>query len=398
MRSSDDNILFTPLRLKNITLANRFIRSATYEGMADADGIVLPDIGRLYRRLADNDAGTIITGFCFISKQGRAMQPSQAGICDERMTQAWAETVKLFRQSNTGAKIFMQLAHTGRQTLSRVTGCEVVGAGNKKCSYFRQKTKPLSDADIETIINDFADAAARAKSAGFDGVQIHAAHGYLIHQFLSPATNSRRDKWGGRNLFLVRILEAVKQTCGSDYPVLVKLSHSDDHSLTIDHTIETINRISGLVDAVEISYGTMELAMNIFRGDCPVDVVMRVNPIFRDMPPLMKWLWKRFAGRFYLHRLKPFTENYNLPASQTIAKNTNVPIISVGGFRALDSMARAVQPGGISAVSLCRPLICEPDLIKKFRLGTAAGSRCTNCNLCAVYCDENSKLRCRKYE
>jgi 2,4-dienoyl-CoA reductase-like NADH-dependent reductase (Old Yellow Enzyme family) len=394
MMSSDKRILFTPVALKHITLPNRFVRSATYEGAADNKGIVSSKLADIYCELAKNGTGTIITGFCSICQQGKAMQPAQAGIDRDECIKPWSFITEKVKKANHQTKIFMQLAHTGRQTLSGVTGCEVVGAGTKRCNYFRQKVKALTNNQIETIITEFANAAMRAQQAGFDGVQIHAAHGYLIHQFLSPDTNQRKDKWSDRNMFLVEVLKAVKHRCGEHFPILIKLSHGDDKALTVDHTIETVKAIETYIDAAEISYGTMELALNIFRGDCPVETILKVNPMFNRIPVFLQWLWKKFYLSSYRKRFKPFAENYNLDAAVKISQNTNIPVMPVGGIRTLSSMIDIIENKQLAAVSLCRPLICQPDIVKRIAEGNWQKSKCTNCNLCAIYCDTNHSLRC----
>lgn len=392
--SLDNEKLFTPIALKHITLPNRFVRSATYEGTADGDGIVSAKLADIYSELAVNGTGTIITGFCFISRQGRAMHPRQAGIDRDECIEPWSVITRKVREANPETKLIMQLAHTGRQTLANITGSEVVSPSGKRCGYFKQKVRVLTKKEIEGIIADFAKASKRAMQAGFDGVQIHAAHGYLIHQFLSGDTNKRKDRWSDRNLFLMEVLKEVKDYCGEDFPVLVKLSHSDDKALTVSDTIETINAIGEYVDAAEISYGTMEYAMNIFRGDCPVDTVLKVNPLFNRIPGFIRWFWKKRRLDSYLEKFKPFSANYNLDAAVKISKHTNIPIIPVGGIRGEKSMIDMIAKKGFAAVSLCRPFICEPDLVKKNDKGNWLKSKCTNCNLCAVHCDTNNSLRC----
>jgi len=386
--------LFTPLALKNITLSNRFIRSATYEGFADGDGIVRAELADVYCELAGNGTGTIITGFCFISREGRAMHPGQAGIDRRECIEPWSVITARVKKANPETKLIMQLAHTGRQTRTDVTGCEVVSPGSKRCGYFKQKVRVLTDGEIERIVDGFGKAAKRALRAGFDGVQIHAAHGYLIHQFLSADTNNRKDRWADRNLFLVEVLKAVKRYCGESFPVLLKLSHSDDRSLTTDDTIETVNAVEKYIDAVEISYGTMEYALNIFRGGCPVDTVLKVNPLFKRIPGLVRWFWKRWYMGSYLKKFKPFSENYNLDGAVKISKHTNIPVIPVGGTRSVKSMIDIIANKELAAVSLCRPFICEPELVKRIADGVWQKSKCTNCNLCAIHCDSKNSLRC----
>ncbi|MCD4658376.1 MAG: NADH:flavin oxidoreductase [Planctomycetes bacterium] len=388
------NILFSPLIMKNITLLNRFIRSATYEGLGDKNGNPKKELCELYSDLARNNVGTIITGFCYISRNGRAMHPAQCGIDTDNKIKHWSDIVSQVKKSYPMIKLFMQIAHTGRQTLRCVTKQEVVGASRKKCAYFKQKVRPLSNQEIISIISDFANAALRAKYAGFDGVQIHAAHGYLIHQFLSPHTNSRKDIWSENSLILLKILESIKNKCGEIFPTIVKLSHSDDRGMTLNQTINTIKEIEHLLDAVEISFGTMEYALNIIRGACPVETIFNVNPMFKKVPIIFRRIWEKLFMKKYLSKIISFEPNYNLKAAIQIRKQVNVPIITVGGIRDVISMVDIIEENKIDAVSLCRPFICEPDLVSKIKQNKWRKSRCINCNLCTIYCDSNNSLKC----
>jgi len=380
-----------------VTLRNRLIRSATYEGCGDADGTPQPKLGDIYCKLARGGVGTIITGFCYASPDGRAMQPCQCGIHSDTMIEPWRCIVERVRRTDARVKLFMQLAHAGRQTLRSATGLPVMGASRRKCSYFRQGVTVLDDQGIRRIIADFADAAGRAQQAGFDGVQLHAAHGYLFHQFLSPWTNRRKDRWGDGCAFLEETVHAVRARCGDTFPLLVKLSAADDNTpgIRLEHTARTVKRLEALeIDAVEISYGTMEYAMNIFRGAVPVRAVFEVNPLFNRISPPLQRLWKAVFLKRYLGRFAPFEEDYNVASAAATRKETHLAVFPVGGIRSLENMVACVTTLGLDAVALCRPLICQPDLPMLLETGKTRRSRCTNCNLCAVHCDSGEPLRC----
>jgi len=393
----DTDLLFTPLKLRNVTLRNRLLRSATYEGLGDPQGFPRAELGAVYTTLAQGGVGAIITGFVYVSQAGRAMQPGQCGMDADDKIAAWKQIVQQVKRSDPEVRLFLQLAHAGRQTRRAATGLPVAGVSARPCSYFRQRVHVLTDAEIETIIDEFGMAAARARQAGFDGVQIHGAHGYLVHQFLSPWTNNRSDRWANRSLFLEETVRAVKRTCGPDYPVLVKLSAADDNfpGIRIENAIATVKRLEPLgVDAVEISYGTMEYALNIIRGKCPVDLALQVNPLFNRIPRLVRGLWKALRAKAYLARFIPFEENYNAVAAGRIKAATSLPILAIGGFRSREGMLECMRGQGVDGISLSRPLICEPDWPRKLQRGAGGKSACCNCNSCTIQCDSRQSLRC----
>ncbi|NQT59522.1 MAG: NADH:flavin oxidoreductase [Bacteroidetes bacterium] len=392
----NSDILFEPLELRNVTLPNRLVRSATYEGMGDDDGFPMQGLTKMYLDLAEGGIGTIITGFVFTSWQGRAMHPGQCGINSEDKESVWLGIIAPILNRFPDAKLFMQIAHAGRQTLRRMTNLEVVGATSRKCSYFRQSVSALGDADIMKITDGFGKAAHRAMNAGFHGVQIQGAHGYLIHQFLSPWTNRRKDRWGkDRVLFLSEVFQAIKSYCGKDFPVLVKLSAADDRGLTWEETAGTVAQLKILgADGVEISYGTMEYALNIIRGECPVDTVLQVNPLFNRIPIPLRNLWKLCCKGRYIRKFKPFTPDYNREAAAYIKRETGMPVITVGGLRTALDMVESVTRYGLDGVALCRPLIKEPDIPAQLKRGDFEQSQCTNCNLCTIHCDGHGPTRC----
>lgn len=393
--------LFEPATLGPCRLKNRLIRSATFEGMADHQGYPLPEYRRLYKELASGGVGGIITGFAYISPEGKAMQSGQVGIDREEMIKYFLPITDDVHQY--GCKIFMQLAHTGRQTRKKETGQDVWGVSNKKSLYFGGSPRELSTEQAHSLAKRFAEAALYAKTAGFDGVQVQAAHGYLIHQFLLPTINSRNDEFGidaqssiGTK-FLGLVIEEIRKKCGHDFALLVKVSGGDDY-----FTRFSSEQFTGLirfldaqkVDGIEISYGTMDNALNIFRGDIPLKAVLKHNPVFKTNNGMMGLLHNVLIYCLMRVKLKPFTPTYNLEYAKLAKALTDIPIVSVGGFRKGAEMRGCLENGFVDFISLCRPLICEPNLVEKLEQERNYSAKCVNCNLCAIMCDSYQPTRC----
>jgi len=389
-----NDILFRPLPLRNITLPNRLVRSATCEGLGLPDGTPRPELAALYARVGAAGVGTLITGFCFVSLEGRAMQPAQCGCDTDTKIRAWQDIVSRVKAAAPDVKLVMQLAHAGRQTLRAMTHTAVVGASSRRSRYFREAVRPLTSIDIARIVSDFADASHRAQAAGFDGVQVHAAHGYLLHQFLSPGTNNRRDEWRDGARFLTAVVEAIQARCGDTFPVFAKFSAADEDGLIPGDTVQHIRSVETRISAAEISTGTMEYAFNIIRGAHPIRQAFEVNPLLRPVPRPLRGLFRRVFLRSVERRLLPFSENYNLEAATHIATRVRAPVIVVGGFRRAAALRLALADSGMAAVSLCRPFIAEPDLALRCRNNEEWNSSCTNCNLCTIHCDADRPVRC----
>jgi 2,4-dienoyl-CoA reductase-like NADH-dependent reductase (Old Yellow Enzyme family) len=383
-------------------ICNKIFRSATFEGMADEAGFPTKEYLELYTNLAKNDVKNIITGFAYISKEGRAVHPKQAGIDEDEKIEHFKKITDSVHKYNS--KIYLQIAHSGRQTSSKVTGRTVVSSSSMKSKYFRSTAKQLTINEIYKIIDSFAEAAFRAKKSGFDGVQLHAAHGYLIHQFLHPHINKRSDIFGINkstgigDVFLRKIISSVREKCGMNFSVLVKISASDNLPIPFSQS-NFVSLIKVLdeekVDAIEISYGTMENALNIFRGDSiPVNSILKHNFHYKTRSKIIMKLWKFFAVTFLKKKVIGFTANYNLEYAVLGKKYTEIPIICVGGFRSFNNIKPIIQSSNIDYVSLCRPFICEPNLIKRFKTDEDYFSKCENCNICAVMCDSDSSVRC----
>jgi NADH:flavin oxidoreductases, Old Yellow Enzyme family len=393
--------LFEPALIGSCRLKNRIIRSATFEGMADQQGHPLQEYRLLYKELASGGVGGIITGFVYISPDGRAMHPGQVGIDRQEMVEYLLPVTDEVHKYD--CKIFMQLAHTGRQTRKKETGQDIWGVSKKKSLYFGGSPRVLSTEQVYLLIKRFAEAASYAQAAGFDGVQVHAAHGYLIHQFLLPTINRRNDEFGidaksriGTR-FLGLVIDQIRKKCGQDFALLVKASGSDDY-FTRFTTEQFVSLIQFLdvqkVDGIEISYGTMDNALNIFRGEIPHKVVIKHNPVFKANNGITKMLYNALIYCLMRRKLKPFTPAYNLKYAELAKSLTGIPIISVGGFRKGEEMRRCLENGVIDFISMCRPFICEPDLAEKLEHDRNYSAKCINCNICAIMCDSDQPTRC----
>ena len=391
--------IFEPLVCRRLTLPTRIVRAATYENMADERGRVGERHAELYERLARGGAGTIITGFGYVSRQGRALQPFQAGIADEEHVEAWKPVIERVKRADPACRVILQIAHTGRQTGRAATGQAVVGAGPVRCTYFLSRVHTLTTNETAAQARGFGEACERAARAGFDAVQIHAAHGYLIHQFLSPFTNRRRDRYGSdRSLFLKEVLREARSR--TKIPLLLKMSGAEDRprAITPELTAAYIREIEPLdaVDAIEISYGTMEIAFNIIRGGHPLDPVLRYNQLFTRFGSAFCWFFRNVVFDWYKRRFLPFSPKYNLENALAIKKASRsaIPLLVTGGIRTVAQIREIVEERGLDGVTLCRPFIREPEIVAKFRADPRAVSRCTNCNLCTVHCDSPHPLRC----
>lgn len=388
--------MFSPLKLKRITLPNRIIRAATFENMADADGVPTEKFTELYKKLAAGGARNIITGFAHTSREGRAMQPFQAGINDSVKVEAWQQIIDAVKSYQPETNLIIQISHTGRQTISRATHMPVKGASSIRCTYFRQRVTPLTTDEVKEKVDEYITAARNAQKAGFDAVQIHCAHGYLIHQFLSPFTNNRDDEYGNdRLLFLRQIVEGIK--AATRLPIFLKISAGDDRQrgLNLPLVMSYWPVIDSLeVDAVEISYGMMEVAFNIIRGDHPLDPVLKHNSLFNRYHPALRWIFKHFIFHWYKRSFINYCDLYNLENAARIKTISKTPILVTGGIRKKSQIDFIINKRGLDGITLSRPFVCEPDFVNRLAADGEVVSRCTSCNLCTVMCDSKQPLRC----
>jgi 2,4-dienoyl-CoA reductase-like NADH-dependent reductase (Old Yellow Enzyme family) len=394
-------IALSSFQIGNVIIKNRIIRSATFEGMCDNKGFPKDEYFQYYNNAARSGVGAIITGFAYISEDGRAIHPGQAGIDSEEKIESYSKLTKSVHKHD--CKIFMQIAHTGRQTKEKYTGEKILAPYDKKSFYFKDTPKIIPTDLAYKIAEDFAISASYAMNAGFDGVQIHAAHGYLIHQFIMPATNLRRDEFGidektriGTK-FLGLVIDRIKKRCGEDFPILVKLSGGDDYGSkftkrSFDNLVKFLNGKN--IQAVEVSYGTMDYAMNIFRGGVPMKEFFKYSPLFNKDNSFFKRLRNYLLLPKIQFKTKKFEQLYNLEYAKIAKRSCDVPVILVGGVRSGREIESCIESDFCDFLAMARPFLCEPDFIKKLEQNEYYVSRCTNCNKCVIMCDSGMPTRC----
>ncbi len=394
--------IFETAKIGNLTVKNRIVRSATYEGMCNNDGIPTDNYKKYYLELARNSVGTIITGVTYISKDGKVIQPGQAGIDSEEKISYYRKITDEVHQYD--CRIFMQLSHAGRQTSQRIIGRKIIGVSPKKSFYFNEVSRVLKTKEVMSFIELFATSALLSKNAGFDGIQLHAAHGYLIHQFILPSINNRKDLYGIDDKikigarFLDLIIDRIKEKCGDNFPILVKISGSDDYFNRFSKK-QFINLIKFLdikkIAGIEISYGTMDYPLNIIRGNSiPIDRVLKYNPRYKINNRMLKYFWRTLVFPMVKFKIKYFSPMYNLLFAKIAKQYTEIPIICVGGFRKGVEIFNVIEDEKIDFVSLCRPFICEPDFVEKLKKDNNYISECISCNRCTVMCDTDYSTRC----
>ena len=391
------SVLFDPLTIGSLTLQNRILRSATHEGLADADGSPTARLAVRYAQLARGGVGAIVTGFAGVALAGKSVALNMLMLDrDERVPAHRALVEGVHAQGTT---IIAQLAHCGPQTRRAATGAAPVAPSAMRSRAFPDEVaRALTDGEVSEVVEAFAAAADRARAAGYDAVELHAGHGYLLSAFLSPRTNRRTDRWGGntegRARIVTEILARIRRRLG-DFPVLVKLNGHDGRrgGMRVDEAV----RVAQVLEragcaAIEVSCGVYDDGFHTARcARLPAEAVFTWLHPFRAWPAPVRALG-RVLLPLAMRPARPL-HGYNVAAAARIRAAVQLPVIAVGGLRARAEMEAVLARGDADAVALCRPLIREPDLVARLRDGRQEASRCTECGHCVV-AFELEPLRC----
>ena len=381
-------LLFEKTRIKGMEFKNRVVRSATFEGMSDENGFPTKSLFKLYERLAKGGVGLIITGMAFVARDGISFFKGMQGIDSEEHIPTYRELVKHVHRN--GSKIAMQIAHCGRQTTYEAIGTQPIAPSSVKDKAFSVTPREMTEKDIERIIEAFAQASRRVKESGFDAVQIHGAHGYLINQFLCPHTNRRKDQWGGsidnRMRIVIEIYNRCRKQVGDDFPILIKINGYDTMKggLRLEESVEMARLMCEMgFDGIEVSCGIGEDNFSMLRGDFPFEAILEDWDIYKRKNPIFRSFMRLFRRKII--NPEPFSEAYNLESAKTIKSKVDIPVFLVGGLINPGTMEEIIENGHADFISLCRALIADPQFPEKIRNGSQEPSRCIHCNLCVGY-------------
>lgn len=386
------SILFEPLSIGSLKIPGRVIKSATSETMATVDGVATDRHVGFYRPLAMAGTPLIVTGNIYVSRDGQSTPHQMGADADDKISALSRLTAEVHRH---GSLIFAQISHCGRQVLPRlVGGREAVSASDVKDLVTGTRPRPLGVDEIRRIIDDFGSAARRCKQAQFDGVQIHAGHGYLISQFLTPYTNRRRDAYGGspagRTKFLREIYRAVRDQVGADYPIILKLNGSDWLPLRSGLKTPELVEIARImeadgIDGIEISVGHYESGFPVARGSFGRCLRAMVGGSVRYLPfprrQLVTLSWPLVAAASNL--IWRYREGFNLDYARRFKAALRIPVICVGGFATRAGMEAAIANGLCDAVACARAFIADPHLYRHLREDGEPHPACVFCNACS---------------
>ncbi|MBA0126967.1 NADH:flavin oxidoreductase [Haloechinothrix sp. YIM 98757] len=366
-----------PARIGPVPLRNRVIKAATYEGRS-REGLVTDGLIDFHRRPAAGGVGMTTVAFCAVSPEGRT---------DRHQIHMRRDAVPGLRELTDavhaeGAAVSAQLGHAGPVANPLSTGMRALAPGKLLQPMSMRRTRAVSEHEIRRIVRDHADAAVLAAESGFDAVELHCGHNYLVSSFLSPRLNRRDDAYGGslenRARFLREVARAVRDAVGDRLAIIVKLNMDDGTTggFWLDEAIPVARWLEGdgSVDALELTAGSsLSNPMYLFRGDVPIGE-------FADAMPRPVRLGVRMFGRFLL-RSYPYRDAYLLDGARQVRHETGLPMVLLGGIASKPVMDQAMREG-FQFVAMARALLREPALVETIAAGDREDSLCIHCNKC----------------
>ncbi|MCE5333719.1 MAG: NADH:flavin oxidoreductase [Desulfobacteraceae bacterium] len=358
------SILFEETSIGAMRLANRFVRSATYESRAAEDGGCTPELAEFIAETARGGAGLVITGHAYVMKNGKA-GPGQTGVYGDELIPGLKQVAEKVHEA--GGKVALQLSHAGGNTRPEWISGPMLAPSTFR-SLHGEMAGQMSAAEIEETIEAFVRAGVRARAAGFDAVQLHASHAQLLHQFISPFWNRRTDAYGGstekRLRAVAEICGGLRRELGAGFPVLVKLSSGDfmEGGLEVVESARIAKRLCEAgTSAIEVTGGSR------YPGAVPhirSGIVSEKDEAY-------------------------FAEN-----ALRIKAQIDAPLILVGGIRSFGVAESLVERGVADCIAMCRPFICEPHIVKRWKSGDRSRARCVSDNRCFFESYRAPPLRC----
>ena len=384
---------FNPIRLRKLHLKNRFIKSATYEGMC-RDGMPTGQLVEFHTKIARGGTAMTTVAYGAVNSIGRTH--SDQMYLREEVIPLLKKLTASVHQYHCAASI--QLTHCGYFSKYKESRGQKPLAPSRRLNMYGLMnglfySKSMSEEEIVRTAEDFARSAIISKTAGFDAVEIHMGHGYLISQFLSPGVNTRRDQFGGvlknRLRFPLLVLEKVRDAVGQDFPILCKLNLEDGFSggLTIQESAEVARALENAgADALVLSGGyTSKTPFYLMRGEIPLkQMVMAERKILQKIGMAV-------FGKFIIKKY-PFEENFFLPLAIKIRETVNLPVIYLGGVLSGEGITKILKEG-FDLIAIGRALIHDPDFIKKIDKDPDHISACNQCNQCVAEMDR-SGIKC----
>lgn len=360
--------LFQPITIGSMVCKNRILRSATWEALSDRDGYMSEKQYAIYRELAKNGVGLICTGYARVCKE-EYPNAGMMGIYDDSLIPQYQKLTDMVHQY--GAAVMMQIAYGGTKTTYETEGRTIFAPGAIPERSTGLAGAPMTVSDIRDLVERYGDAAERVKKAGFDAVEIHGGHSYLLNQFLSPYYNDRKDAYGGspenRYRIVDEIIKAIRKKVGGGYPIAIKITCSDffENGLSFRETLDICKMLerSG-IDMIEVS------------GNIHGKAQKMTGQVF-DGHTIRK------GGYFYEY-------------AREIAEAVSVPVYVTGGFSDPAIMEQYLKESAVKGFGLSRALLCEPDLVGRWLAGDTTAAKCLHCSKCRTpegnYCTVFRKL------
>ena len=364
-----------PARLGPVTLRNRFVKAATFEGLT-REHTVNDALVEFHRRMAAGGVGLTTLAYCAVAPDGCGT-PNEL-ILTPDLGPGLARLADAVHAE--GAAVSAQLGHAG--AVAAGTGLRGLSPSPVFSPLAMKRTRAVTVDEIARIVGDFAEGARIVAGSGFDAVEVHLGHGYLPSEFLSPRLNRRTDDWGGslanRARLSREIVTAVREAVGREVAVLAKLNMADGvrGGLWLDESVPVARMLEddGALDAIELTAGSsLQNPMYLFRGEAPVAEMARA------MPKPIRPLFRRFGTRFL--REYPYEEAYLLPYARQFRAALAMPLVLLGGINRLETVTGALAEG-FDFVALGRALLREPDLVARWQAGRTEDSLCVHCNKC----------------